>query len=250
MAACSARGTAESPPKPSATAPRLTSEATAESNLGVRIAPAQAVVPAGIAVWDFDCDAPADSKQKVWSTVLPSFMSTDLGASQNLRVIDREHLAEVMREQRLSMTGLSDDATRLQVGKIIGAKYFIFGSYIVVGDEAALTARMVRVETGQVIQADSVSGKPTELRILSMQLAVKFLGPLDQVVAEREAHSMSGAGGVPPTAQRLFDQGLAHERQHEYQQAIDLYTRALTEYPHYSLALDHLEKASEASARQ
>ena len=212
--------------------------------------PAQTAVPATVAIWDFDADAPPGTKDEIWGTALASFMIADLGASQNLRVIDREHLVEVLGEQSLSISNLSDDATRLRVGKIIGAKYFIFGTYTIVGNEAALTARMVEVETGQILEADSVGGEANDLRVLSMQLAVKFLRPLDHVVADREAHSMSNALGPPASAQHLFEQGLTHERRHEYQQAIDLYTRALTEYPHYSLALDHLEKASEASVRQ
>jgi TolB-like protein len=250
VAGCSAHGPTQSPPSPIATTPAPISAAAKKPNPGFTMAAAQAVAPTTVAVWDFDNDAPADANQKVWRTALAIFMIADLGASQNLRVIDREHLAEVLREQRFSMTGLSDDTTRLRIGRIIGAKYFVFGTYTIVGDEAALTARMVDVETGQIVEADSVAGKPNDLPILSMQLAVKFLGPLDQVVADREAHSMASVSGPTPGAQRLFQQGLAHERQHEYSQAIDLYTRALTEYPHYSLALDHLEKASEASARQ
>jgi TolB-like protein len=252
VAACGARGTSELPSNQPATAPAPISRASASIKPGpvFALAPAQTVAPATAAVWDFDNDAPTNSKHELWGTALASFMIADLGASQNLRVIDREHLAAVMREQRLSMTSLSDNATRLRVGKIIGARYFIFGTYTIVGNEAALTARMVEVETGQILVADSVGGKANDIRLLSMQLAAKFLRPLDQVVADRESQSMSSGGAPPTSAQHLFDQGLAHERQHEYQQAIDLYTRALTEDPHYSLAVDHLQKLSETSARQ
>jgi len=247
VAGCSAGGTAESTPNQPASA-AVTGGAAKPP--GFAMASGQAIAPLTVAVWDFDCDAPADTKKIGLGTALANFMIADLGASRNLRVIDREHLVEVMREQRLSMTSLSDNATRLQIGKIMGAKYFIFGTYMIVGNEAALTARMVEVETGQIIEADSVGGNANDLRMLSMQLAVKFLRPLDQIVADREAHSTTAANGPPASAQRLFEQGLAYERRHEYQQAIDLYTRALTEYPHYSLAVEHLEEASEASARQ
>src|SRR6266849_4155266 len=186
VAACSARGTAEVSSKAPATTPApINSTTTTKPGTGFEMEPAQTAAPATVAIWDFDADAPPGTKDEIWGTALASFMIADLGASQNLRVIDREHLVEVLGEQSLSISNLSDDATRLRVGKIIGAKYFIFGTYTIVGNEAALTARMVEVETGQILVADSVGGKANDLRVLSLQLAVKFLRPLDHVVADR-----------------------------------------------------------------
>jgi TolB-like protein len=250
IAACGARETAALPSSQLASTSLGGAGAVGNPNSNFAMAPAPAVAPATVVVWDFESDAPAGTEKEFWGTALASFMIADLGASQNLRVIDRRHLVKILDEQRLSISGLADDTARLRVGKIIGAKYFIFGTYTIIGDEAALTARMVEVETGQILAADSASGKPNNLPALSMQLAINFLRPLDQTVADREAHSITEANGPPASAQRLFEQGLAHERNHEYRDSIDFYTRALTEYPHYSLALDHLQKASEALARQ
>ncbi len=165
-------------------------------------------------------------------------------------MVDREHLAEILREQRLSASALADPGTRVQVGKLLGAKYFIFGTYTIVGRQAALTARMDSVETGQIVEANRVSGDEYDLRELSQQLAGKFLGPLDQFVAEQELHPTVRAGRPPPDALGYFNQGLAYEHTGEYNQAIDMFTRALTIYPRYADARSELEKASESAARQ
>jgi hypothetical protein len=77
---------------------------------------------------------------------------------------------------------------RLRIGKILGARYFIFGTYTIIGPQAELTARMDSVEAGQIAEADSVSGDAQHLRDLSLQLAGKFLRPLDRFVAEQELH--------------------------------------------------------------
>jgi len=216
-----------------------------------RFALAPAVTTSTVAVADFQGGSiPPDKKTDFWGKALASFIIADLAASQNLRVVDREYLAEVLREQRLAATDLSDSFTRLRIGRILGAKYFIFGTYTIVGDQAALTARMDAVETGQIIESRSATGKESELRALSQHLAADFLHPLDQVVAEREAHSVPLSAGPPPKARNFFDQGLAYERQGDYQKAIDFYTQALSLYPHYVEARQHLEEASEASARQ
>jgi tetratricopeptide (TPR) repeat protein len=214
-------------------------------------APATRVVPATVAVADFEGGSiPPAKNTEFWGKALASFMIADMAASKNLRLIDRAHLADVLREQMLSAGELADPQTRLRVGRILGAKYFIFGTYTIVGGEAALTARMDSVETGQILEADSVSGDERDMRELSQQLAGKFLQPLDQVVAEQEMHRPVGAEAPPPDALHYFSQGIAYEGSGDYDRAVDMFTRALTIYPHYADASAELEKASESAARQ
>ena len=118
------------------------------------------------------------------------------------------------------------------------------------GGQAALTARMDLVETGQIVQADSMSGDALDMRELSQQLAAKFLRPLDQIVAEQEAHVPVGTAEPPPDAVSYFNKGVSYEGSGDYNRAIDMFTRALTIYPHYADARSELEKASESAARQ
>ncbi|MGH7931692.1 MAG: CsgG/HfaB family protein [Candidatus Binataceae bacterium] len=215
------------------------------------LAPAPRVAPSTVAVADFEGGSvPPDKKTEFWSTALASFLIADLAASKNLRLVDRAHLAEVLREQRLSLSDLSDTGTRLRIGKIVGAKYFIFGTYTIVGGEAALTARMDSVETGQIIESRSITGQDSVMPELARQLAIAFLTPLDRIVAEREQHLPPERGGPPASAQRYFAEGLSLEQQGQYDRAIDMYTKALTAFPRYAEARQHLQSASEAAARE
>jgi TolB-like protein len=214
-------------------------------------APAPRVGPSTVAVADFEGGSiPPEKTTEFWGKVLASFMIADLAATQNLRLIDREHLAEVLREQMISATDLADPQTRVQVGKILGAKYFIFGTYTIAGGQAALTARIDSVETGKILQADSVSGNERDMRELSQRLAAKFLRPIDQIVAEQEMHPPVHVGGPPPEALLYFGQGIGYEKSGDYDRAIDMFTRALTIYPHYADARGELQKASESAARR
>jgi len=205
---------------------------------------------ATVAVADFEGGSiPPDKKTEFWGRALASFMIADLGCSNSLRLVDREHLADILREQRLSASDLSDPATRIRIGKILGARYFIFGSYTIVGGEAALTARMDSVETGQIIEAKSVSGKADHMRALSQSLAADFLSPLDQTVAAQEARP-NGAGAPPPEAIAHYNRGLTDEQRGDYGRAVDEYAQALALDANYWQARERLEKASESAARQ
>ncbi|MGH8014222.1 MAG: CsgG/HfaB family protein [Candidatus Binataceae bacterium] len=238
-------------PAVAAATPSPSTPAATKTPSPFALAPAPRVERATVAVSDFEGGSvPPNKSTDYWSTALAGFLIADLGASKNLELVDRSHLAIVLREQRLSLSDLSDPATRLRVGKIIGAKYFIFGTYTIVASQAVLTARMDDVETGQIVQTSSVSGSAQNMPTLARRLAVAFLTPLDRIVAQRERHETSGAGGPPQNARDLFDQGLALENSGKYDQAIDLYTRALTVFPKYRQAREHLESASEAAARE
>jgi TolB-like protein len=243
-----AAGSSNSAAESSAASPGRVEPATVAS---FQPAPAPRVAPSTVAVADFEGGSiPPEKTTEFWGKALASFMIADLAATQNLRLIDREHLAEVLREQMISATDLADPRTRVQVGKILGAKYFIFGTYTIVGGQAALTARMDSVETGQIVQADSVSGDEADMRELSQQLAAKFLRPLDQVVAEQEMHPPLHAGGPPAEALQYFSRGIGYEKSGDYDRALDMFTRALTIYPHYAEARGELQRASESAARQ
>ncbi len=99
---------------------------------------------------------------------------TELVKSGKWRVMEREKLNQVMKEQSLSLSGAVDTSTLVKIGKILGIKYFLTGSITQfdikntgfsfgvgrVGKtkkKVALDARLVNVETGEIEWADTAS---------------------------------------------------------------------------------------------
>src|ERR1043166_395958 len=82
---------------------------------------------------------------------IQDLLITDIASSQKVRVVERTHLDEILREQNLTRTGQVDPQTQVQLGKLLGACYMVTGAITLVpGNPAALTGRMVNVTTGQV----------------------------------------------------------------------------------------------------
>ncbi|MGH7966831.1 MAG: CsgG/HfaB family protein [Candidatus Binatia bacterium] len=256
VSGCAATTSTQSPassPAPTATAPARS------------LAPALAAVPEPdpasvlgsltvaqktVVVADFEGGSvPPREETQFWNRALASLLLADLQNSKNLRIVDRRQLAEVLREQRLSASDLSDPATRLRVGRIVGASFFIFGTYTILGDTAILVARMDNVETSQVVKAEQVTGKTEEMRRLARYLAVAFLRGLDVTLEEQEEQRVADVGGPPMEAVRYFSEGFDYESQGLYDKAIEMYTKALTLYPKYQEAREHLERASEKAVR-
>jgi tetratricopeptide (TPR) repeat protein len=203
-----------------------------------------------VVISDFEGGSvPPRADIQFWGKALASLLITDLQSSENLRVVDRQHLANILREHSISASALADPATRLRVGRIIGANFFIFGTYTIIGDSTMLTARLDDVETGQIVKSEQVAGKVDEMRPLSRKLSIAFLRGLDARLAGQEAERIAEVGGPPPEAVRHFAEGLDYEHQRRYDKAIEHYSKALAIYPKYQEAREHLEKASEMAVR-
>lgn len=214
-------------------------------------APRHLVPPKTVVVADFQGGrlGAADEDSRFWSKALASLLIGDLRASDNLKVIDRSQLDNVLREQALSVTDLADPSTRLRLGRLLGADLFIFGTYTIIGDVSSLTARITDVETGRVLKAEHVSGPSKDMRFVSRSLSIQLLKRLDAKLARQQLSELERLGGTPVEAVRYFSQGLDYELQGKYDDAVAMYTRALEIDPTYLEARQHLESASEKSVR-
>lgn len=115
-----------------------------------------------------------------------------LGDVEGITVVERSRLKDVLKEQQLSLTGIIDERTAAKVGRILGAKYIVIGSWQQFGGQYLLNARLIDVETAKVIAPAMAKG--TEQDVLDMPGAVasKILSKLNISSGhiERETNSL------------------------------------------------------------
>lgn len=113
---------------------------------------------------------------------------TELVKSGKFRVIDREQLAALMAEKNLSLDGDIDPATAVRAGKLIGVQYFLTGAVTEYGATdtsahgsgvrglpgfsggkrtfvAAMNARIIDTETGEILWADEARGEDAKFKL-------------------------------------------------------------------------------------
>lgn len=74
-------------------------------------------------------------------------MEVQLSAKGDYELVDRQRLHDLLHEQSLSEGGMtSEQASKL--GKLVGAKYYVFGNAKAAGEKAAVSCRVVQVDTG------------------------------------------------------------------------------------------------------
>lgn len=108
--------------------------------------------PVTIAVWNIEDLSPSKSIRPDLGELLSGRIIETL-SNREYTVIERERLLLVLKELNLGTTMLVDEATRLKLGKLMGARFMVFGGYQIIGGQMRIDLRMVEVETGKVVKA-------------------------------------------------------------------------------------------------
>jgi len=72
-------------------------------------------------------------------------------SGKEFQVVDRTHLKSIIKEHKLSKTGLIDPDTARQLGKIAGVEALITGSLTPFGDSVRLVVKVLNTETAAII---------------------------------------------------------------------------------------------------
>ncbi|MFO7891140.1 MAG: CsgG/HfaB family protein [bacterium] len=107
---------------------------------------------------------------------LAEMMITDLSQIEELMVVERIRLNYLMDELRLGVSGISEEENISRVGKLLGAKNLIKGSYMITPtDEVLLDANIYRLSVDLMPQSASYEGTISELFRLEKELVLKVI---------------------------------------------------------------------------
>jgi TolB-like protein len=97
-----------------------------------------------------------------------------------LEVVERNRLAKVMEEYRLSQAGLVEPSTAKEIGRLLGVDGIITGTAIRVGNRVRISARLIEVESGRVLAAGEAALDVRELGLEARgeQRRTPMMGPM------------------------------------------------------------------------
>lgn len=102
---------------------------------------------------------------------LAQMLITDLSAHPEHSIVERARIQDVLDELQLGHSGMVDTTTAARVGALLGAEYLVLGSYFELMGQLRIDARVVRVETGEIVYADGSNGHSRDLWTLEDGLA-------------------------------------------------------------------------------
>ena len=188
-----------------------------------------------LAVMDFT-NTSVDEKERFdpMQQGFASMMINYLEGSTDLKVIERERIQWLLDELELQrQPGIVDQESAVRTGKLLGATSVLFGAFTVHGKQMWLSARLVKVETGEILLAEQIFGNKDDFFELVEDLS-------DQVTEAIGVELASASGGSEESrsldAVLSYSQGLGLIEQEKYQEAYDKFLEALEYDPSYARA--------------
>ena len=116
-----------------------------------------------MAVWDLENSNPGAAIGPDMGELLAAQVVETIKESGGFQVVERERLILVLEELDLGSSSLVDESTRLRIGRIVGARFMVFGGYFVLGNMMRLDLRLVEVETGRIVKASQKTASAGDL---------------------------------------------------------------------------------------
>ena len=121
---------------------------------------------------------------------IADMLTTTLAGSNQVRLVERGQLSRVTDELKLGLSGLVDEKTAAEVGKLTGATYMVLGSFINLGKSLRIDAKVVETQTAMVIPGATASVKASSIESLDVaidDLAAKLITNLtgEQIQAQK-----------------------------------------------------------------
>ena len=175
-------------------------------------------------------------------------LTTELSTRPGLRVVERQQIRALLDEQRLALSGRTDDGVALEIGKLLGAEYLITGNLALAREIARLDVRVLRIATGEVVATHKRSGHPDDLFTVVVALAEDFSRDLDLTVAPARAAAGARRVRVPGSALMAYSRGIDYEDRGHREEALAMYREALRLSPGYSDAASAVARLGRSPA--
>ena len=139
-----------------------------------------------------------------------------------------------------------DAATAAKVGKLVGARYMITGTFVDMYGHFRTDARIIDVETGEIIKTVKSEGKREELFKLIQGLSEKLMAETKLPPLSPELSRAVKARNVPTEALTYYSKGLLYQDRGDKGKAAEFFRKALDAFPSYAEAHEALKKVGGA----
>ncbi len=180
---------------------------------------------------------------------MAEMLITEIAQNSGVRVVERDRLQSLLEEQNLQNSDRVDKATAVKLGKTLGARHMLMGSFVIDPSKTMrIDVRAVNTETSAIEYTESVSGKSDKLLELVIQLGAKVNAGL-KLPALKVASSTIPASKSPNQFKALMalSQAMEAEDKKNPVEAAKLYKSAVALNPDFQPAktrLASLEKGS------
>ena len=176
----------------------------------------------------------------------------ELAQNTGIRLVERENIVNILNEQNLARDGRVDDATAARVGRLLGARHIVTGTFVTDrSGTMVVTIKSVNVETGRIEYADMDRDRTDNFLALVSRVGQKTNTGLKLPALTPQARQTSEArttaqARVPFRAVMMYSRAISAQDAGNRQEALTLFNQVVTEFPAFedaAKARDRLQAA-------
>jgi TolB-like protein len=179
---------------------------------------------------------------------IADLLIVELAQNPAIRVVERENIARLLEEQNLARDGRVDDATAARIGKLLGARHMVTGSFIT--DRSGvmvLTLKSVDTETSRIEWTHMDRDKTENFLALVARVGGAANGGLKLPELTPAARQTSQARSerqarVPFQAVMMYSRAISAQDSGNKAEALTLFQQTIDRFPDF-------EDAKTAKAR-
>jgi TolB-like protein len=169
----------------------------------------------------------------------------ELSQNPAVRVVDRAVTNQIINEQNLARDGRVDAGTAARIGKLVGARYMVTGSFIDAYGDFRVTARIIDVETSEIVKVvsndESMRDRRQMFKIFQ-NVAQKLMAGVNLPALPRQVAQAAEHRNIPTDALTFYSRALLYEDRGDKPKAAEYYRRATTAFPGYAQAEEGLRR--------
>lgn len=194
-----------------------------------------------LAVLPFVNSAIGDANQELapLSKGIADLLIIELAQNPGIRVVERENIEAILQEQNLARDGRVDDATAARIGRLLGAKHIVTGSFVTDrSGTMVVTIKSIDTETSRIEYTDMDRDQTDNFLALVSRVGDKANRGLRLPALTPQARQTSEArterqAKVPFQAVMMYSRAISAQDAGNRQEAIQLFSQVIDRFPDF-----------------
>jgi TolB-like protein len=172
---------------------------------------------------------------------IAGMMISELSQNPAARVVERQEIQRLVDEQNLGAQGRVDPQTAAKVGKLVGARYVVLGTFVDFYGDFRVDVRLVNTETSEIVKTESERMQRDHMFDIIRNIAARLMKDASLPALQRQASEQRMGRQVPTEALTYYSRGLLYADHGQKDKAVEMFNRAIAIFPGYAEAEEGLQ---------
>ena len=173
---------------------------------------------------------------------IAGMMISELSQNPAARVVERQEVQHLIDEQNLGAQGRVDPQTAAKVGKLVGARYVVLGTFIDFYGDFRVDVRLVNTETSEIVKTESERMQRDHMFDIIRNIAGRLMKDANLPALQRQASDQRMGRQIPTEALTYYSRALLYADHGQKDKAVEMFNRALEILPGYAEAQEGLQR--------